>query len=137
MKVMSISPAFNLCPISPYANESNLGVSYVPNSESSCGFRDNNWCFSRDGYEANVQNTRNTQALSRSSWVSAGIVSQLPRRRPTGDFELEPKLISYVAYKYTSKSDMMYDETLWAEIIKPMLPRFKKLGALRFVVSQV
>ena len=32
---------------------------------------------------------------------------------------------------------MMYDETLWAEIIEPMLPRFKKLGALRFVVSQV
>tara|TARA_B100000963_G_C22297942_1_gene524390 strand:- start:22 stop:156 length:135 start_codon:yes stop_codon:yes gene_type:complete len=32
---------------------------------------------------------------------------------------------------------MMYGETLWAGIIEPMLPRFKKLGALRFVVSQV
>ena len=49
------------------SDNSNLGVSYVPNSESSCGFRDNNWCFSRDGYEANVQNTRDTQALSRAS----------------------------------------------------------------------
>ena len=32
---------------------------------------------------------------------------------------------------------MMYDGTLWAEIIEPMLPRFKKLWALRFVVSQM
>ena len=50
---------------------------------------------------------------------------------------MEPKLISYVTYKYASKSDMMYDETLWAEIIEPMLPRFKEAGALREVVSQV
>ena len=32
---------------------------------------------------------------------------------------------------------MMYDETLWAEIIEPMLPRFKEAGALRQVVSQI
>tara|TARA_B100000575_G_C22787239_1_gene465980 strand:+ start:144 stop:278 length:135 start_codon:yes stop_codon:yes gene_type:complete len=32
---------------------------------------------------------------------------------------------------------MMYDETLWVEIIEPMLPRFKEAGALRQVVSQV
>ena len=50
---------------------------------------------------------------------------------------MEPKLISYVTYKYASKSDMMYDETLWAEIIEPMLPRFKEAGALRQVVSLV
>ena len=31
----------------------------------------------------------------------------------------------------------MYDETLWAEIIEPMLPRCKEAGALRQVVSQV
>ena len=31
----------------------------------------------------------------------------------------------------------MYDETLWAEIIEPMLPRFNEAGALRQVVSQV
>ena len=36
VKVMSISPPFNLCPTSPYTNDSNLGVSYVPNSESLC-----------------------------------------------------------------------------------------------------
>ncbi|GIS10852.1 MAG: hypothetical protein CM15mP115_00030 [Alphaproteobacteria bacterium] len=35
VKVMSISPLFNLCLIQPYyANDSNLGVSYVPNSET-------------------------------------------------------------------------------------------------------
>ena len=32
---------------------------------------------------------------------------------------------------------MMYDEMLWAEIIEPMLPRFKEARALRQVVSQV
>ncbi len=31
----------------------------------------------------------------------------------------------------------MYDETLWAEIIEIMLPRFKEAGASRQVVSQV
>ena len=31
----------------------------------------------------------------------------------------------------------MYDETLWAEIIEPMLTRFKEAGALRQVISQV
>ena len=50
---------------------------------------------------------------------------------------MEPKLISYVTYKYASKSDMMYDETFGAEIIEPMLPRFKEAGALRYLVSQV
>ena len=50
---------------------------------------------------------------------------------------MEPKLTSYITSKYASKSDMMYDETLWAEIIEAMLPRFKEAGALRQVVSQV
>ena len=50
---------------------------------------------------------------------------------------MEPKLISYITSKYASKSDMMYDETLWAEIIEPMLQRFRVAGALRQVVSQV
>ena len=50
---------------------------------------------------------------------------------------MEPKLISYITSKYASKSDMMYDETLWPEIIEAMLPRFKEAGALRQVVSQV
>ena len=34
VKVMSISPLFNLCLIQPYTNDNNLGVSYVPNSET-------------------------------------------------------------------------------------------------------
>ena len=50
---------------------------------------------------------------------------------------MDPKLISHITSKYASKSDMMYDEALWAEIIEPMLPRFKEAGALRQVVSQV
>ena len=50
---------------------------------------------------------------------------------------MEPKLISHITSNYASKSDMMYDETLWAEFIEPMLPRFKEAGALRQVVSQV
>ena len=44
---------------------------------------------------------------------------------------MEPKLISYITSTYQTKSDMMYDKTLWAEIIKPMLPRFKEAGAVR------
>ena len=32
---------------------------------------------------------------------------------------------------------MMYDQSLWSEIIEPMLPRFKEAGAVRQVVSQV
>ena len=32
---------------------------------------------------------------------------------------------------------MMYETGIWAEIIEPMLPRFKEAGALREVVSQV
>ena len=50
---------------------------------------------------------------------------------------MEPKLISYITSKYQTKSDMMYDKTLWAEIIETMLPRFKEAGAVREVVSQV
>ena len=42
---------------------------------------------------------------------------------------MEPKLISYITVKYTSKSDMMYETGIWAEIIEPMLPRFKEAGA--------
>ena len=47
---------------------------------------------------------------------------------------MDPKLISYITVKYTSKSDMMYETGIWAEIIEPMLPRFKEAGALREVV---
>ena len=50
---------------------------------------------------------------------------------------MEPKLISYITVKYTSKSDMMYEAGIWADIIEPMLPRFKAAGAVRQVVSQV
>ena len=32
---------------------------------------------------------------------------------------------------------MMYDETLWAEIIDPMLPRFNEEWAVRQALSQV
>ena len=41
---------------------SKLGVSYVPNSENSRSFGDDNWCFSRHGCEANVQATEDAQA---------------------------------------------------------------------------
>ena len=50
------------------------------------------------------------------------------RRQPTVDFKLEPKLISCISSKYASKGDMMFNETLWAEIIEFMLPRFKEAG---------
>ena len=52
-------------------------------------------------------------------------------------FQIGPKLISYITSKYASKNDMIYDETLWAEIIEPMLPRIKEAGALRQVLSRV
>ena len=57
--------------------------------------------------------------------------------KTAGVFKLEPELINYITSKYKTKSDKMYDKTLWAEIIEPMLPRFKQAGALRQVVSQV
>ena len=44
---------------------------------------------------------------------------------------MEPKLISYITSKYQAKSDMIYDKTLRAEIIEPMLPRFKEAGVVR------
>ena len=50
---------------------------------------------------------------------------------------MEPKLVSYITSKFTSKSDMMYAENLWNDIISDMLPRFKEAGALRQVVTQV
>ena len=50
---------------------------------------------------------------------------------------MEPKLISYITSKFGNKSDMMYAESLWNDIISDMLPRFKKAGALRQVVTQV
>ena len=50
---------------------------------------------------------------------------------------MEPKLISYITSKYQTKSDVMYDKTLLAAIIEPMLPRFKEAVAVRKVVSQV
>ena len=50
---------------------------------------------------------------------------------------MEPKLVSYITSKFTSKSDMMYAETLWQEVLEEMLPRFKEAGAMRQVVPQV
>ena len=50
---------------------------------------------------------------------------------------MEPKLISYITSKYQTKSDMMYDKSLWSEIIDPMPSRFKAARAVREVVSQV
>ena len=50
---------------------------------------------------------------------------------------MQSKLISYVTSKYQPKSDMMHDKTLWAEIIEPMLPRFKEAVAVREVVPQM
>ena len=52
-------------------------------------------------------------------------------------FKFEPKLISYITSRYKIKSDMMYDKTLRAEIIEPMLPRFKEAGDVCQMVSQV
>ena len=74
---------------------------------------------------------------SESSDQSAAGRGHSRGKKPTGDFKFEPKLISYITSKYASKSDMMYDETLWADIIEPMLPHFKEAGALRQVVSQL
>ena len=48
---------------------------------------------------------------------------------------MEPKLVSYITSKFTSKSDMMYAETLWQEVLEEMLPRFKEAGAMRQVVT--
>ena len=50
---------------------------------------------------------------------------------------MELKLVSYITSKFTSKSDMMYAETLWQKVLEEMLPRFKKAGAIRQVVTQV
>ena len=50
---------------------------------------------------------------------------------------MEPKLVSYITSKFSSKSDMMYAETLWQDILEDMLPLFKEAGAIREVVTQV
>ena len=50
---------------------------------------------------------------------------------------MEPKLMSYITAKYSSKSDMMLSEQEWQEVIGKMLPRFKEAGALRQVVTQI
>ncbi len=50
---------------------------------------------------------------------------------------MEPKLMSYITAKYSSKSDMMLSEREWQEVIGKMLPRFKEAGALRQVVTQI
>mgnify|MGYP001501077095 CR=1 FL=1 len=49
----------------------------------------------------------------------------------------EAKLMSYITSKFSSKSDMMFAEREWQNIITEMLPRFKECGALRQVVTQV
>ena len=50
---------------------------------------------------------------------------------------MEPKLMSYITAKYSSKSDMMLSELEWQEVIGKMIPRFKEAGALRQVVTQI
>ena len=50
---------------------------------------------------------------------------------------MEPKLMSYITAKYSSKSDMMLSEREWQEVVGKMLPRFKEAGALRQVVTQI
>ena len=50
---------------------------------------------------------------------------------------MEPKLMSYITAKYSSKSDMMLSEREWQEVIGKLLPRFKEAGALRQVVTQI
>ena len=50
---------------------------------------------------------------------------------------MEPKLVSYITAKYSSKSDMMLSEREWQEVIGKMLPCFKKAGALHKVVTQI
>ena len=43
---------------------------------------------------------------------------------------MEPKLMSYITAKYSSKSDMMLSKREWQEVIGK-IPRFKEAGALR------
>ena len=50
---------------------------------------------------------------------------------------MEPKLMSYIKAKYSSKSDMMLFEREWQEVISKMPSRFKEAGALRQVVTQI
>ena len=50
---------------------------------------------------------------------------------------MEPKLMSYITAKYSTKSDMMLSEREWQEVIGKILPRFKEAGALRQVVTQI
>ena len=50
---------------------------------------------------------------------------------------MEPKLMSYITAKYSSKSDMMLSEREWQEVTGKMLPSFKEAGALRQVVTQI
>ena len=49
---------------------------------------------------------------------------------------MEPKLMSYITAKYSSKSDILAERE-WQEVIGKMLPRFKEAGALRQVVTQI
>ena len=50
---------------------------------------------------------------------------------------MEPKLMSYITAKYSSKSDMILSKRELQEVIGKMLPRFKEAGALREVVTQI
>ena len=50
---------------------------------------------------------------------------------------MEPKLMSYITAKYSSKSDMMLSEREWQEVMGEMLPHLKEAGALRQVVTQI
>ena len=50
---------------------------------------------------------------------------------------MEPKLMSYITAKYSSKSDIMLSEREWQEVIGKMIPRFKEAGAPRQVVTQI
>ena len=41
---------------------------------------------------------------------------------------MEPKLMSYITAKYSSKSDMMLSEREWQEVIDKILPASRKPG---------
>ena len=49
----------------------------------------------------------------------------------------ESKLMSYITSDFASKSDMKVGAEEWQAIIKEMLPKFKKAGAIRQTVSQI
>ena len=50
---------------------------------------------------------------------------------------MEPRSMSHITSKFTSKAEMMMSEREWQNVIVEMLPRFKEAGAMRQVVTQI